>query len=161
MHTIDRLDRRILDILQSDSSLSVAQVAERIGLSQSPCWRRIDRLENAGVIKRRVALLERKKLNLNVLVFAHVKLDTHSKNALPEFAEAIEGFPEVLECYVLMGPVDFMLRIVTKDVESYERFFFENLSKLPQVREVNSMIALSAIKDTTALPLELSFEQAI
>ncbi len=161
MHTIDRLDRRILDILQSDSSLSVAQVAERIGLSQSPCWRRIDRLENAGVIKRRVALLERKKLNLNVLVFAHVKLDTHSKNALPEFAEAIEGFPEVLECHVLMGPVDFMLRIVTKDVESYERFFFENLSKLPQVREVNSMIALSAIKDTTALPLELSFEQAI
>lgn len=91
------------------------------------------------------------------MVFAHVKLDTHSKDALPEFAKAIKGFPEVLECFVLMGPVDFMLRIVTQDVESYERFFFEHLSKLPQVREVNSMISLSAIKDTTALPLQLAF----
>lgn len=152
---LDAIDLKILAQLQKDSNLSSAEVAERVGLSQSPCWRRIQRLEAAGFVSGHVALLDRKRLGLNVQIFAHVKLDAHGRKSLPEFAQAIKRFPEVLECHVLMGEVDFLLRIVTRDVETYERFFFEHLSQIPQVREVNSMIALSAIKETTALPLEL------
>lgn len=150
---MNKTDLKILDLLQQDASLSTAQIAERVGLSQSPCWRRIQRLEQDGFISDTVALLDRKSLGLNVQVFAHVKLDAHGRKSLPDFARRIEQFPEVLECYVLMGEVDFLLRIVTRDVEAYEKFFFEHLSQLPQVREVNSMIALSAIKRTTQLPL--------
>ena len=150
---MDKIDLKILDLLQKDASLSTAQIAEEIELSQSPCWRRVQRLQQEGYIAETVALLDRKSLGLNVQVFAHVKLDAHGRKSLPDFARRIEQFPEVLECYVLMGEVDFMLRIVTRDVEAYEKFFFEHLSQLPQVREVNSMIALSAIKRTTQLPL--------
>lgn len=150
---LDEFDEKILAILQVDASLSAAQIGERIGLSQSQCWRRIDRLDAEGVIERRVALVDRKKVGLNVMLFAHVKLAGHNRNALPEFSKAIQEFPEVLECHVLMGNVDFLLRIVTRDVEAYERFFFERLSQLPMVQEVNSMIALSQIKSTTVLPI--------
>ncbi len=117
---IDEFDEKILALLQEDASLSAAQIGERIGLSQSQCWRRIDRLDAEGVIERRVALVDRKKVGLNVMLFAHVKLAGHNRNALPEFSKAIQDFPEVLECHVLMGNVDFLLRIVTRDVEAYE-----------------------------------------
>ncbi|VVE61574.1 AsnC family transcriptional regulator [Pandoraea captiosa] len=150
---LDEFDEKILALLQEDASLSAAQIGDRIGLSQSQCWRRIDRLDAEGVIERRVALVDRKKVGLNVMLFAHVKLAGHNRSALPEFSKAIQEFPEVLECHVLMGNVDFLLRIVTRDVEAYERFFFERLSQLPMVQEVNSMIALSQIKSTTVLPI--------
>ncbi|MFJ2991514.1 Lrp/AsnC family transcriptional regulator [Pandoraea sp. NPDC087047] len=150
---IDEFDEKILALLQEDASLSAVQIGERIGLSQSQCWRRIERLDKEKVIERRVALIDRKKVGLNVMLFAHVKLAGHNRNALPEFSEAIQAFPEVLECHVLMGNVDFLLRIVTRDVDAYERFFFERLSQLPMVQEVNSMIALSQIKSTTVLPI--------
>lgn len=154
--SIDSTDRKILELLQEDASLSAGEIGERIGLSQSPCWRRIHRLEGSGVIEKRVAILDRKKLGLDVMIFAHVKLAAHKGNALSDFAKAISRFPEIVECYVLMGNVDFLLRIVTKDVEAYERFFFEHLAQLPMIQEVNSMIALSRIKDTTSLPLNLT-----
>jgi Lrp/AsnC family transcriptional regulator len=151
---LDKVDRGILSRLQADASLSAAQLCEKVALSQSQCWRRIERLESEGVILKRVALLDRKKVGLNVMLFAHVKLGAHSRDALPEFSKAIQKFPEVLECYVLLGNVDFILRIVAVDIEAYERFFFQRLSRLPMIQEVNTMIALSQIKFTTALPLD-------
>lgn len=150
---LDAYDRKILDLLQEEATLSTAEIAERIGLSQSPCWRRIQRLKEEGVIRRQVTLLDRKKIGLNTQVFAQVKLNAHGRNHLTDFAKAIGDFPEVLECHVLMGAVDFMLRIVTEDVEAYERFFFEKLSQVPGVQEINSIVALSEIKSTTTLPL--------
>lgn len=150
---IDDAERRILRILQEDASLPTAAVAERAGLSPSPCWRRIDRLERDGIIRKRVALLDRKAVGLNAHVFAQVKLNAHGRAHLDEFANAIRGFPEVLECYVLMGPVDFLMRVVAEDIEAYERFFFDKLSRLPGVQEVVSTVALSEIKSTTVLPV--------
>ncbi|AAZ36958.1 Lrp/AsnC family transcriptional regulator [Pseudomonas savastanoi pv. phaseolicola] len=150
---LDVYDRKILALLQEDASLSSAQIAEQVGLSQSPCWRRIQRLKDEGVIRRQVALLDRKKIGLNTQIFAEVKLNAHGRSNLTEFTDSIRGFPEVLECYVLMGSVDFLLRIVTPDIEAYERFFFEKLSLVPGIQEVNSTVALSEIKSTTSLPL--------
>jgi Lrp/AsnC family transcriptional regulator len=150
---LDPYERKILRVLQDDASLSTAAVAEAVGLSASPCWRRIDRLEREGFIKRRVAIVERRKVGLNAQIFAQVKLNAHGRANLDEFAAAIRTFPEVLECHVLMGSVDFMLRVVAADIEAYERFFFEKLSRLPGVQEINSTVALSEIKSTTALPL--------
>jgi Lrp/AsnC family transcriptional regulator len=150
---LDTYERRILALLQEDASLSTAAIAEKVGLSQSPCWRRIDRLERDGFIKRKVALVDRHKVGLNAHIFAQVKLNAHGRANLDEFTEAIQSLPEVLDCYVLMGPVDFLIRIVTTDIEAYERFFFNRLSQLPGVQEVNSTVALSEIKATTALPL--------
>ena len=153
LEDLDRFERRILAILQEDSSRSNADIAGEIGLSEAPCWRRVQRLKKDGYIRAEVSLLDRRKLGLNAQIFAHVKLTAHGRSHLAEFSEAIRSFPEVLDCFVLMGPVDFMLRIVAKDIDSYERFFFEKLSQVPGVQEVNSMVALSEIKSTTALPL--------
>ena len=151
--TLDRYEKHILALLQEDASLSTSAVAEKVELSSSPCWRRIDRLEREGFIKRRVAIADRKKLGLNAHIFAQVKLNAHGRANLDEFSKAIQGFPQVLECYVMMGSVDFLLRIVAPDIEAYERFFFDCLSQLPGVQEVNSTVALSEIKATTALPV--------
>lgn len=151
--SLDAYERRILRLLQEDASLSNAEIAEKVGLSASPCWRRIDRLEREGFIKRRVAILDRRKVGLNAQIFAQVKLNAHGRANLDEFAAAIRDLPEVLECYVLMGSVDFLLRIVAPDIEAYEKLFFNRLSQLPGVQEVNSTVALSEIKATTALPL--------
>jgi Lrp/AsnC family transcriptional regulator len=150
---LDRFERKILKVLQEDATLSTAQIAERVGLSQSPCWRRIQRLRDEGVIRSQVALVDRRKVGLNAQVFAQVKLDTHGRHHLEEFADAIRDFPEVLECFVLMGPVDFLLRIVASDIDAYERFFFDKLSRVPGIQEINSIVALSEIKSTTTLPL--------
>src|SRR3569623_933333 len=150
---LDSYERKILRVLQEDASLATSAVAEAVGLSASPCWRRIDRLERDGFIKRRVAIVDRKKVGLNAQIFAQVKLNAHGRANLDEFSAAIREFPEVLECHVLMGSVDFMLRVVAADIEAYERFFFEKLSRLPGVQEINSTVALSEIKSTTALPL--------
>lgn len=151
--SLDRYDRQILDLLQRDASLSAAQIGDAVGLSQSPCWRRINRLETDGYIKKRVACLDRHRLGLDVLVFAMVKLSAHGRRSLPEFAEAIQRFPEVQECFTLMGEMDYLLRVVTPDIQAYERFFFDTLSQLPGVLEVHSNIAMSEIKSTTELPL--------
>ena len=150
---LDPINVRILNELQSDSSRSAVDLAEHVGISQSQCWRRIQQLREDGYIKKQVALLDRKKLGLNAHVFALIKLSAHGRSNLNEFAAAMRRYPEVLECYVLMGSVDFLVRIVAKDVEAYERFFFENLSQLLGVQEVNSIMALSEIKSTTELPM--------
>ena len=151
--TLDRYERQILALLQKDASLSTASIAEQVGLSPSPCWRRIDRLEREGFIKRRVALVDRAKVGLRAQVFVQIKLNAHGRANLDDFTSAIRDFPQVLECYVLMGSVDFLLRVVAEDIEAYEKFFFQQLSQIPGVQEVNSIVALSEIKATTELPI--------
>jgi Lrp/AsnC family transcriptional regulator len=150
---IDEIDRNVLDLLQRDASLSTAELARRVGLSMSPCWRRIRRLESLGVISRRVALLDRHKLGFEVMVFASVKLSAHGRQSLPEFEAAIENFHEVIACYVMTGDVDYLLQVVTRDIGSYESFLRNQLLQLPTVREVHSQIALNQLKYTTQLPI--------
>jgi len=151
---IDTTDRRILGILQAEAGVSATQIGERVGLSQSACWRRIQRLRDEGVIRDQPAILDREKVGLSTMVFAHVKLTSHGRGNLTDFADAVREFPEVLDCYVVLGNVDFLLRIVTEDIKDYERFMYEKLSQLPGVQEVHSSIALSEIKHTTVLPID-------
>lgn len=151
---LDAFDRKILTAMQADAAQSTAEIAEAVGLSQSPCWRRIQRLREEGIIKAQVVLVDRRKVGLNTQVFAQVKLNAHGRSHLEDFSDAIRGFPEVLDCYVTMGTTDFLLRIVAADVDAYERFFFEKLSRVPGIQEINSIVALSEIKSTTALPME-------
>ena len=150
---LDQTDRRILGLLQTSPGIRATEIGERIGLSQSACWRRIQRLRDEGVIKDQPAVLDREKVGLSTMVFAHVKLTSHGRGNLTDFAEAVRQYPEVLDCYVVLGNVDFLLRIVAEDIKDYERFMYEKLSQLPGVQEVNSSIALSEIKHTTVLPI--------
>jgi Lrp/AsnC family transcriptional regulator len=150
---IDRLDLRLLDILQRQGALSVAEVAAQTKLSTTTCWRRIQQLEQNGVIRARVALLDRNALGLDVTIFAHVKLATTGRDALAEFEAAIRDRTEVLECYTLTGEWDFLLKIVTKNIKAYEAFYLDYLSRIPCVRSVNSSVAVTVIKESTALPL--------
>jgi len=152
---LDGIDLAILMRLQRDSSASVGEIAESVGLSQSPCWRRIQRLEQDGYILERVALLDRERLGFNLQVFVQVRFSGEGGAQIAAFEAAIRAAPEVVECHMLMGDVDFMLRVVTRDVQSYERFLRQTLAPIPGVRDITSTIALSAVKSTTALPLEL------
>ena len=150
---IDSVDRRILDLLQSQPGINAAAIGEEIGLSQSAVWRRMQGLREEGIIREQPVKIDREKIGLNTMVFAQVKLTSHGRSNLAAFAEAVRSYPQVLDCYVLLGNVDFLLRIVTEDIKSYEQFFFEKLSQLPGIQEINSSIALSEIKHSTVLPL--------
>ncbi len=119
----------------------------------SPCWRRVKRLQDEGIIQRQVALLDRRKIGLNAQIFAQVRLTAQGRERIDEFASQIRAFPEVLECYVMMGSIDFMLRVVAADIDAYEKFFFEKLSRVSGIQEISSMVALSEIKATTELPI--------
>lgn len=153
MNGIDGLDMKILRVLQENASHSAAKIAELVGLSQSPCWRRIQRLKEEGYISRIVALLNRNKFNLNTLVFVHVKVTRNDQESLAQFTTAIRGFKEVLDCYAVLGVYDFLLRILVSDMQAYEKFFFSKLSAVPNIREVHSFVVMSEIKSTTAIPL--------
>jgi Lrp/AsnC family transcriptional regulator len=150
---LDQTDRRILGLLQTEPGINATDVGERIGLSQSAVWRRIQSLREQGVIHDQPVKLDREKVGLNTMVFAHVKLTSHGRSNLADFSDAVRQYPEVLDCYVVLGNVDFLLRIVTEDITAYEQFFFEKLSQLPGIQEVNSSIVLSDIKHTTVLPI--------
>lgn len=154
MTDLDRFERKIVRELQRDASLTTAEIAQRVGLSVSPCWRRIDRLTREGVIRGRIALVDRRKLGFHAHIFAQVRLNAHGRANLDEFGAAIRGFPEVLDAYVMMGAMDFLLRIVARDIDAYERFFLERLSRLAGVQEIHSTVALSEIKATTELPID-------
>lgn len=150
---LDDIDLKILDALQRDASLSTAELAEVVGLSQSPCWRRLSQLKEAGYIRDQVALLNAEKLGFDIVVFANVRLSAHGRLHVDEFSHAIRQYPEVVECYTLMGASDFLLKIVTRDVKSYEQFVLNTLCTLPSVQEIQSTVALSEVKSTTALPI--------
>lgn len=150
---LDATDRKILGFLQSEPGINATLIGERIGLSQSACWRRIQRMRDEGVIHDHPVILDREKVGLTTMVFAHVKLTSHGRSNLSSFAEQVKRYPEVLDCYIVLGNVDFLLRIVAKDIKAYEQFFFEKLSQLPGIQEVTSSIVLSDVKQSTALPI--------
>ena len=150
---LDHTDRRILGFLQKEPGINAAELGEKIGLSQSAVWRRMQTLREQGVIVEQPVKIDREKVGLNTMVFAHVKLTSHGRSNLAEFSDAVSEFPEVLDCYVMLGNVEFLLRIVTEDIKAYEQFFFDKLSQLPGIQEVNSSIVLSDIKHTTVLPI--------
>ena len=151
---LDKIDYKILAVLQDDASLSAAEIAEAVGLSQSPCWRRIQRLKDEGYITKIVALLDRHKLGLRTQLFVQVKVVKNDQTSLAEFSQAIRAFPEVMECHVMLGVFDFLLKVVTQDMDAYETFYFEKLSRVPHILEVTSYVAASEIKTTTAWPLQ-------
>ncbi len=150
---LDNTDLKILALMQNDAGLSVAHIAEEVNLSQPPCWRRIKKLEAEGYIDRKVTMLNRKRLGLNVVIYTEVKLTANGRQAVGDFENAVRSFPEVTECYVMLGRSDFLLRIVAKDVDDYERFFRDQLSQLPGVQDITSSVALSEVKYSTQLPI--------
>ncbi|WP_287028868.1 Lrp/AsnC family transcriptional regulator [Pseudomonas sp. UBA6310] len=152
--SLSGIDRKILRLLQHDADLSAAEIAERVELSQSPCWRRIHRLQEEGLIERKVALLNPKLLGLSMTVFVNIKLSAHGRNNLAEFEQAIVGYPEVLECHTMAGSSDYLLKVVARDIDAYERFLRDQLLRLPHVQEAHSNIAMSEVKRTTELPLD-------
>jgi len=152
---LDTIDTRILKIIQKDASVSVADVADEVGLSSSPCWRRIKRMEEAGLIKGRVTLLSRKALGLDFEVYVSVKLGLPNRENMRKFESAVDRMPEVVGCSVTTGAVDYMLRIITRDMRSYEDFLRERLLGIDLVSDVQSRIVLRQAKETTELPLGL------
>ena len=149
---MDRLDKKILRLLQEDSTLAVADVAKRVGLSTTPCWRRIQKLEEEGVIVRRVAVLDPVKLGLGLTVFVSIETADHSREWLERFAETVSAMPEVLEFYRMAGDVDYMLRVVVADMRAYDTFYKHLIATLP-LKNVTSRFAMEKVKSTTALPL--------
>lgn len=147
-------DIQILGLLQSDATLSTSAIAEQTNTSQSPCWRRINRLEEEGIIKRRVALLDREALGMDVVVFATVNLTSTGRQNLLEFEQEIVRHPEVMECYTMTGIWDYMLKIVTRSIRHYEDFVRNTLTTSPSIRELHSHMAVTEIKNTTELPLD-------
>jgi DNA-binding Lrp family transcriptional regulator len=152
---LDAVDAHILELLQRDASLSIADIAEKVGLSSSPAWRRIERLKKAGVILRQVTLLDHEKLGLTFEVFASVKLQLPSRENLEQFEAAVMDWPEVVECATVTGAVDYMLRVVTTDMHAYDDFLRDKMLALGLVSDVQSRIVMRAAKRTTAAPLEL------
>ena len=153
MKSLDRFDLRILNELQQASDISMQELGERVGLSHTPCWRRVKRLEERGLIRQRVTLLDAEQLDLAVNVFVNVSLKRHQENALSRFEEAVQDIPEVVECYTVSGETDFLLRVVVADVSAYERLLKATLVHLPEVGNLSSTFALRQVKYTTALPL--------
>ena len=153
MAKLSSTDLLILDTMQQDGSLTTQQIADRINISQSPCWRRINRLEEQGLITRKVAILNREKLGMEVVVFTTINLSTQGRDNLEEFEREVEILPEVVECYTMAGIWDYMLKIIVKDIRHYELFVREKLTKLAHVGEVHSHIAVTEIKNSTQLPL--------
>ena len=147
------MDMKLVALLQRDCTLSTAELAERVGISQSPCWRRIRRLEEAGVIGRRVAIIDRKKLGMDVEVFVRIKLSEGGLKATGEFEAAIMTLPEIMECHMLLGEIDYRLRVVVASLAEFDTFLRYHLAHLPGVREIESSIVVSEVKNTTALPI--------
>ena len=148
---LDDLDARILNLMQDDARIPLVDLADKVASSRSAVWRRIQKLEEAGVIKKHTVLLDAEKAGLGVLVFAQVKMQAHSRDSLPNFIERVRNFPEVIECHTLMGDIDFILKVRVPSIQAYEDFFWNQLSQIEGVREINSSIALTAVKDTTRL----------
>ncbi len=153
---LSKTDKKILDILQNDSDLTNMELAERVGLSTAPCWRRVKRMQDLGVISRKVMLVDPKKLDLDIIVYASVKLSQHTEEALEIFENTIITYPEVTECYTISGSMDYMLRIITRDMHSYEEFLRKKLLKMNMVNEIHSRFTVTKVKYTTAIPLTLS-----
>jgi Lrp/AsnC family transcriptional regulator len=150
---MDAIDRKILSVLQEDAALSVAEIGSRVGLSSTPCWKRIQRLESDGVITRRVALIDPAKVGLGITVFVSIETGDHSQAWLARFAETVGAMPEVMEFYRMAGDVDYMLRVVVPDIAGYDAFYKKLISTVP-LKNVTSRFAMEKIKSTTSLPIK-------
>jgi Lrp/AsnC family transcriptional regulator len=149
---MDAIDRKILAVLQDDASLSVAEIGSRVGLSSTPCWKRIQRLEADGVIQKRVALVDQDRIGLNISVFVSIETGDHSGDWLDRFAKTVTAMPEVMEFYRMAGDVDYMLRVVVPDIAGYDAFYKRLIAAVP-LKNVTSRFAMEKIKSTTALPI--------
>ena len=149
---LDKTDRKILELLQSDATLNVAALAERVGLSTTPCWKRVKRLEEEGYIVKRVALIDRAKVGLKVTIFVSIKTNEHDPAWLENFARVAASFPEIVELYRMSGDVDYLMKVVVADVEGYDRFY-KRLIKAVRLTDVSSAFAMEQIKYSTELPL--------
>ena len=149
---MDAIDRKILAVVQQDASLSVAEIGQRVGLSSTPCWKRLQRLEADGVIIRRVALIDPEKVGLGITVFVSIETGDHSQEWLKRFAEVVGAMPEVMEFYRMAGDVDYMLRVVVPDIQGYDGFYKKLIATVP-LKNVTSRFAMERIKSTTALPI--------
>jgi Lrp/AsnC family leucine-responsive transcriptional regulator len=153
MPTFDDIDRRLLAALQENGRLTATELAEKVGLTVSPCLRRLRLLEEAGVIRGYMALLDQKKVGLPVSVFVSIKLERQTEEAMRAFEDAIRAAPEVLECYLMTGPRDYLLRVVARDLPDYERFVKLRLTRIAGIANIESSFALGQVKHTGALPL--------
>lgn len=149
---MDAIDRKILSVVQQDASLSVAEIGQRVGLSSTPCWKRMQRLEADGVIQRRVAIVDAEKIGLGVSVFVSIETGDHSHDWLSKFADIVRAMPEVMEFYRMAGDVDYMLRVVVTDIAGYDAFYKKLIATVP-LKNVTSRFAMEKIKSTTALPI--------
>lgn len=152
---LDKLDRKILQLLQKDATMPVAEIGRKVGLSTTPCWRRIQKMEEEGVIKRRVAVLDPEKVNAGVTVFVAVRTNEHNDAWLRKFAAVVEDFTEVVEFYRMSGEVDYLLRVVVPSIQAYDIFYKKLIAKIA-LSDVSSSFAMEQIKYTTALPLEFA-----
>lgn len=150
---LDTIDRKILSELQANAKLTNAELAQRVGLSPSPCLARVRALEKAGVVRRYVALLDARTVGLGVSVFIQVRLEKQAEGSLEVFEQAVKRFPQIMECYLMTGDSDYLLRLVVADVESLQRFMVEELVRIPGVSNIRSSFALKQVKFETALPL--------
>lgn len=149
---MDSIDRKILAVVQEDASLSVAEIGQRVGLSSTPCWKRLQRLEGDGIITRRVAIIDQDKVGLGITVFVSIETGDHSQEWLKRFAELVGAMPEVMEFYRMAGDVDYMLRVVVTDMAGYDAFYKRLIATVP-LKNVTSRFSMERIKSTTALPL--------
>jgi Lrp/AsnC family transcriptional regulator len=156
---LDKMDRKILDILQKDCTMPVAEIGKQVGLSTTPCWRRIQKLEEKGIIQRRVALLDPMKVNAGVTVFVAITTSQHTQDWLNRFHEVIKEFPEVVEFYRMSGQVDYLLRVVVPDIAHYDDFYKRLIARI-ELTDVSSTFAMEQIKFTTELPLTYAGEAA-
>ncbi|MCH9806161.1 MAG: Lrp/AsnC family transcriptional regulator [Alphaproteobacteria bacterium] len=156
---MDEMDIKILRVLQDDATRAVAEIGKEVGLSTTPCWRRIQKLEEAGVIQRKVAILDPASVNAGVTVFVQIKTDQHSLDWLDRFHEAVVDFPEVVEFYRMSGDIDYLLRVVVPDIAAYDRFYKKLISRI-EIAKVSSTFAIEQIKYTTAIPLHFALSGA-
>lgn len=150
---MDDIDKKILNILQKDTTLAVAEIAKQVGLSTTPCWRRIQKMEDSGVIRARVALLDAEKLQAGVTVFVSIKTDKHDAAWYQTFSSAVNDFPEVVEFYRMSGDIDYLLRVVVPDIGAYDQFYQRLIARV-ELYDVSSSFSMEQIKYTTALPLD-------
>lgn len=150
---MDRMDKMILSLLQEDATLPVADIAKRVGLSTTPCWRRIQKMEEDGVIARRIVVLDPEKINVGVTVFVSIKTDQHNSEWLKRFSEVIVKFPEIVGFYRMSGQVDYMLKVVVPDIAAYDLLYKKLVSEI-DIEDVSSAFAMERIKDTPKLPLD-------
>ncbi|NND82104.1 MAG: Lrp/AsnC family transcriptional regulator [Gammaproteobacteria bacterium] len=154
MQEIGPQDRRILELLQVNADRSSAEIAEQLNMSQSPCWRRINRLQQAGLISKQVALLDREALGMELVAFTTINLSKAGRLNMEKLEAAVEQLEEVVECYTMTGAWDYMLKIIARDIRHYEQFVRNKLLELPMIGEVHSHLAVTEIKNTTELPLK-------